>query len=84
MGIATTLASDAGFQVVAAYAPDLEGPIAIGWIMSNVVWGAAALHRSAGAGDPPAPVVEQRPGRGRLALPAACTLLVPRCCSPRD
>ncbi|BCJ56506.1 hypothetical protein Asp14428_79810 [Actinoplanes sp. NBRC 14428] len=76
-GVAGMLASDAAYQVVTAYAPDLEGPIAVGWILANVAWGAAALHRSAGAADPPAGPAAPRLGRGRLTLLAACTLLVP-------
>ncbi|WP_433718451.1 putative bifunctional diguanylate cyclase/phosphodiesterase [Actinoplanes sp. CA-051413] len=75
-GTGTMLAADVGFQFVTAYRPELEGVVSVGWLLSNVVWGAAALHPSAAA---PAPVRTggRRVGPGRLVLLTGSTLLVP-------
>ncbi|OJF13792.1 putative bifunctional diguanylate cyclase/phosphodiesterase [Couchioplanes caeruleus] len=76
-GTAAMLLSDVAFQLVSVYAPTLDGSISAGWMVGNVFYGAAALHRSAGAAAQQPRTVDQRLGRGRLVLLAACTLLVP-------
>ena len=75
-GTGTLLAADVGFQFVTAYRPELEGIISVGWLLSNVVWGAAALHPSAAA-PPPVRTGGPRVGPGRLVLLTGSTLLVP-------
>lgn len=76
-GTAALMLADAAFQVVAAYAPDLEGLITVGWLAANTLWGAAALHPSAAGTAPAAGTVRPRLGHGRLAVLGACTLVVP-------
>jgi len=76
-GTVALMLADAAFQVVAAYAPDLEGLITVGWLAANTLWGAAALHPSSAATTAPAGTVRQRLGHGRLAVLGACTLVVP-------
>ena len=76
-GTAALMLADAAFQVVAAYAPDLEGLITVGWLAANTLWGAAALHPSAAGAAPPTGTVRQRLSNGRLAVLGACTLVVP-------
>ncbi|GAA2595222.1 hypothetical protein GCM10010435_87810 [Winogradskya consettensis] len=81
VGMVTLLVSDVLFQFVPTFAPEFEGVVAVGWLLSNTMWGAAALDRSSRAPAPRA-VVQARStaptlGRTRLALLTACTLLVP-------
>ncbi|MEV6597570.1 EAL domain-containing protein [Actinoplanes sp. NPDC051346] len=76
-GTGAMLISDVAFQLVTVYAPGLDDSISAGWMVGNVLYGAAALHRSTGAAAPPPRSVDQRLGHGRLILLAACTLLVP-------
>ena len=77
-GTAALMLADAAFQVVAAYAPDLEGLITVGWLAANTLFGAAALHPSSAAGvTAPADAAVRRLGSGRLAVLGACTLVVP-------
>jgi diguanylate cyclase (GGDEF)-like protein len=77
VGVVAVLAADVAFQVSIAYAPRWEGVAVVGFILSNVTWAAAALHRSARDAGPAAEAGGQGLGRRRLALLAACTLLVP-------
>ncbi|AGL18516.1 bifunctional diguanylate cyclase/phosphodiesterase [Actinoplanes sp. N902-109] len=76
-GMVTLLASDVAYQLVMTYAPAWQGAVAFGWLMSNTVWGAAALHRSAAERPAAAEEAGGTLGRARLALLAACLLLVP-------
>ncbi|RSM55666.1 GGDEF-domain containing protein [Actinoplanes sp. ATCC 53533] len=75
-GTGALLAADVGYQLVIASHPDLEGVVAVGWLLCNVAWGASALHPSA-ANPAPARTPEARLGPGRLILLAASTLLAP-------
>ncbi|MFI5935350.1 putative bifunctional diguanylate cyclase/phosphodiesterase [Actinoplanes sp. NPDC051494] len=77
VGMGTLLASDVAYQVVTTYATDMEGAVAVGWLVSNTVWGAAALHRSSREPAPEVTRADHSLGRTRLAVLAACTLLVP-------
>ncbi|MFI5493655.1 putative bifunctional diguanylate cyclase/phosphodiesterase [Actinoplanes sp. NPDC051859] len=79
VGTGVMLVSDVTFQLgsVLAWSTRVEDVISTGWMLGSVCYGAAALHRSAGAADPLPRAIDQRLGRGRLILLAACTLLVP-------
>ncbi|GIJ48215.1 hypothetical protein Val02_51010 [Virgisporangium aliadipatigenens] len=76
VAVVATLAADVSFQAIIAYEPQWEGFVMIGFILSNVGYGAAALHRSAGEAGP-ATGAEVPLGHRRLAVLAGCTLLVP-------
>ncbi|GAA2509627.1 hypothetical protein Ahu01nite_073440 [Winogradskya humida] len=81
VGMVALLVSDVLFQFMPTFAPEFEGVVAVGWLISNTMWGAAALDRSSRA-PAPQPELQARGttatlGRTRLALLAACTLLVP-------
>ncbi len=75
-GIAGLLYSDVGYQVVIAWAPALEGAIAVGWLLANTFWAAAALDRSSGM-PAPAGAKAGRMGPTRLVFLTASMLLIP-------
>jgi diguanylate cyclase len=75
-GIAGLLYSDVGYQVVIAWAPAFEGAIAVGWLLANTFWAAAALDRSSAA-QAPVRARDGRMGRTRLVFLTASMLLIP-------
>ena len=71
------LAADVGYAVVTLYSDYQSGFLDAGWLLSYVVWAAAALHpsmRDVGTRATAGPV---RMTRTRLALLAASSLLAP-------
>jgi diguanylate cyclase (GGDEF)-like protein len=72
-GLGTLIASD----VASAFLWDHgvpEGVIALGWMLTNVLWGTAAMVSPTDAGDDR---VTSSPPYGRVAILVACALLIP-------
>jgi diguanylate cyclase (GGDEF)-like protein len=77
-GTVLTLACDIAWTLTGSLATYNEGLINTGFLLAYVLWAGAVLHPSVAAATPAIPVagtVGFR--RGRLALLATCTLLVP-------
>jgi diguanylate cyclase len=80
LGVAALLllVADVGFSLLTLYSTYDGGILDAGWLLSYVIWAAAALHPSMRA--PVSAPEHNRPtrvGRGRLALLAGCSLLAP-------
>jgi diguanylate cyclase len=72
------LAADIGYSLVTLYSDYDGGLLDAGWLLSYVLWGAAALHPSIRVlVDANVTAQPSRVGRGRLTLLAASSLLAP-------
>jgi diguanylate cyclase len=72
------LTADIGFSLVTLYSEYDGGVLDAGWLLSYVLWGAAALHPSIRVlADASVTAEPTRVGRGRLTLLAASSLLAP-------
>jgi diguanylate cyclase (GGDEF)-like protein len=80
LGVAAILmlVSDVGFSLITLYSDYTGGALDAGWLLSYVVWAAAALHPSMADSGTEADAA-RRPtmGRGRLAVLAGSSLLAP-------
>ncbi|BCJ47227.1 hypothetical protein GCM10010168_71840 [Actinoplanes ianthinogenes] len=77
MAVLFLLFSDVGFSVVTLYADGDDRILSAGWLISYVLWAAAALHPSAAAPPDPAADNTIRAGRAQFAALTACALLAP-------
>ncbi|MFC3386756.1 putative bifunctional diguanylate cyclase/phosphodiesterase [Couchioplanes azureus] len=72
------LVSDVTYSLVALYVQVEISALDVGWLLSYICWGAAALHPSMrGAGTADEQAGGARVGRARLVLLAVCSLLAP-------
>jgi diguanylate cyclase (GGDEF)-like protein len=71
------LGSDVAFSVVTTFASYTGGLMDAGWLLSYVVWAAAALHPSMRSLSEVEPAKAGTVGRGRLVLLAATVMLAP-------
>jgi diguanylate cyclase (GGDEF)-like protein len=69
--------SDIVYSALTAFSTYHGGAVDVGWLLSYVMWGAAALHPSMRALSEPAADLAARLTRRRLALLAAASLLAP-------
>jgi diguanylate cyclase (GGDEF)-like protein len=69
--------SDIIFSVLTAFFSYQGGAVDVGWLLSYLMWGAAALHPSMRSLSEPATDLVARLTRPRLALLAAASLLAP-------
>ncbi|GAB2569688.1 hypothetical protein Aab01nite_07160 [Paractinoplanes abujensis] len=76
LGTTLQLAGDTAFSVIPLYSDASTHPTDPIFLLSYVVWGAAALHPSMAA-PPASGRVSARVGRGRLLLFGSCSLLAP-------
>jgi diguanylate cyclase (GGDEF)-like protein len=76
-GALLLFAADAAFSVVSLHSGSDGHALSAGWLLSYVFWGAAALHPSMAAEDPPVTAAEAGTGRGPVALATGCSLLAP-------
>jgi diguanylate cyclase (GGDEF)-like protein len=80
LGVAALLllAADVSFSLLTLYSTYDGGIIDAGWLLSYLIWAAAALHPSMRAPQAaPEAVRPARMGRGRLLVLAGCSLLAP-------
>jgi diguanylate cyclase (GGDEF)-like protein len=77
MAAVLLLAADVGFSIVSLYSDYESGFLDAGWLLSYVVWAAAALHPSMHAVGTRAATVPVRMTRARLSLLAVSSLLAP-------
>jgi diguanylate cyclase (GGDEF)-like protein len=75
--VLTLTGSDIALAVLTAFSSYHGGLIECGWLLSYVMWGAAALHPSMRLLSEPAPDHAARLTRPRLAMLAATSLLAP-------
>jgi diguanylate cyclase (GGDEF)-like protein len=78
LAVVLLLLADVGFAVLSLYAEYESGFLDAGWLLSYVIWAAAALHPSMRAvGTRAAGTGLLRMTRGRMALLAGSSLLAP-------
>jgi diguanylate cyclase (GGDEF)-like protein len=78
IGTAVLVMTDAFYSYLLTVSQYAGGVFSAGWLLSYVLWSGAALHPSMRDIDrPDADARPSRPGRVRLAVLAACTLLAP-------
>ncbi|GIF13655.1 putative bifunctional diguanylate cyclase/phosphodiesterase [Actinoplanes teichomyceticus] len=71
------LVADVGYSVVSLHSDTDGHQFNFGWLLSYVLWAAAALHPSMARPAQPAAPRAARVGRAQLALLAGCALLSP-------
>ncbi|MFC4066534.1 putative bifunctional diguanylate cyclase/phosphodiesterase [Actinoplanes subglobosus] len=77
MAAVLLLCADVAFSVASLYF-DYDGrAIDWGWLLSNVLWAAAALHPSMATVTPAAPQTSGRVSRGRLIMLGGSSVLAP-------
>jgi diguanylate cyclase (GGDEF)-like protein len=76
-GALLLFAVDTAFSVVSLHSGNDGYALSAGWLLSYVFWGAAALHPSMAAEDPPVTAAGAGIGRGVVALAAGCSMLAP-------
>ncbi len=76
-GAMLTLAGDVAWSLAGSFGETASAAIVACFILGYFCWAGAALHPSVAAPGAPPRTGPSRFGRGRLALLATCTLLVP-------
>jgi diguanylate cyclase (GGDEF)-like protein len=78
LAVLLLLVADIVFSLISLYSDGDAPALDAGWLLSYVMWAAAALHPSMRATGPDSPPASRpRAGRRRLALLVASTLLAP-------
>jgi diguanylate cyclase (GGDEF)-like protein len=77
LALVLLLAADVGYAVLNLVSSYEGGLVDAGWLVSYVVWGAAALHPSMRSMSEVAPDHAARFSHWRLALPATTSLMAP-------